>query len=52
MRRGGEGEMENPLVIMVVEDDQLIQSVVEETLGEGGFEVALASSGEKAVGAA
>jgi DNA-binding response OmpR family regulator len=41
--------MENPLVIMVVEDDQLIQSVVEETLSEAGFEVAIASSGEKAV---
>ncbi len=37
------------LVILVVEDDQLIQSVVEETLADGGFEVAMASSGEQAV---
>lgn len=41
--------MENPLVILVVEDDQLVQSVVEETLTDGGFEIAIASSGEHAV---
>lgn len=37
------------LVILVVEDDQLIQTVVEETLIEGGFDSAIASSGEEAV---
>jgi CheY-like chemotaxis protein len=37
------------LVIMVVEDDQLVQSVVEEALTDGGFEVVIASSGESAV---
>jgi DNA-binding response OmpR family regulator len=36
-------------VILVVEDDQLVQSVVEESLTDGGFEVVIASSGENAV---
>jgi DNA-binding response OmpR family regulator len=35
--------------ILVIEDDQLIQGVVEETLAEGGFEIVIASSGEDAV---
>jgi DNA-binding response OmpR family regulator len=35
--------------ILVVEDDHLIQSVVEEALKEGGFEIVLASSGERGV---
>jgi CheY-like chemotaxis protein len=30
--------------ILVVEDDHLIQSVVEEALKEGGFETVIASS--------
>ena len=41
--------MENLLVILVVEDDHLIQSIVEESLSEGGFEIVIASSGENAV---
>jgi len=41
--------VENLLVILVVEDDQLIQSFVEETLTDGGFEIVIASSGENAV---
>jgi DNA-binding response OmpR family regulator len=41
--------VENLLVILVVEDDHLIQSIVEETLTEGGFEIVIASSGENAV---
>ncbi len=41
--------MQDLPVIMVIEDDQLIQSVVEEALKEGGFEIAIASSGENAV---
>jgi DNA-binding response OmpR family regulator len=45
----GEHGMENLLVILVVEDDQLIQSFVEETLTDGGFEIVIASSGENAV---
>jgi DNA-binding response OmpR family regulator len=36
-------------VILVAEDDQAIQGVVEDALCEGGFQVALASSGEEAV---
>jgi DNA-binding response OmpR family regulator len=36
-------------VILVVEDDQLVQSVVEESLTDGGFEIVTASSGENAV---
>ena len=34
---------------MVVEDDQSVQSLVEEALSAGGFETALASSGEEAL---
>ena len=41
--------MEESPVILVVEDDQLIQSVVEESLTDGGFEISIASTGEKAV---
>jgi CheY-like chemotaxis protein len=37
------------LVILVVEDDQLVQSLVEETLSDGGFEPTIATSGEEAV---
>jgi DNA-binding response OmpR family regulator len=35
--------------ILVVEDDQLIQSVVEEALTEAGFETEIASSAEQAI---
>ena len=40
--------MELP-IILVVEDDPLIQSIVEETLSDGGFEIVIASSGENAI---
>ena len=33
----------------MVEDDPLVQSLVEETLSEGGFETAIVASGEEAV---
>jgi DNA-binding response OmpR family regulator len=46
--RGGVG-LENAPVILVVEDDHLVQSVVEESLADGGFEIAIACSGENAV---
>ncbi|MGA2995784.1 response regulator [Bradyrhizobium sp.] len=36
-------------IILVVEDDELMQSLVEDTLKEGGFEIAVAASGEEAV---
>jgi DNA-binding response OmpR family regulator len=41
--------VEDLLVIMVVEDDQSIQGIVEEALSDGGFEPAIAASGEEAV---
>lgn len=37
-------------IILVVEDDHLIQSIVEDALKEGGFEIVIASSGEEALG--
>ena len=36
-------------IILVVEDDQLIQSLVEETLSDGGFDTVVAASGEEAL---
>ena len=41
--------MEGLPIILVVDDDPLIQSVVEETLTDGGFEIAMVSSGENAI---
>jgi DNA-binding response OmpR family regulator len=41
--------LEDLLVIMVVEDDDAVQGVVEEALTDGGFEPAIAASGEEAV---
>ena len=41
--------MEDQLVILVVEDEQAIQTIVDEALTEGGFESAVAASGEEAV---
>jgi CheY-like chemotaxis protein len=40
--------VESLQVILVVEDDHLVQSVVEDSLTDGGFEIVVASSGEKA----
>ena len=36
-------------MILVIEDDQDVQLIVETALTEGGFEVAIAASGEEAV---
>jgi DNA-binding response OmpR family regulator len=41
--------LEDQLVILVIEDDQAIQTIVDEALTEGGFEPAIAASGEEAV---
>ena len=41
--------MENRVVVLVVEDDQLIQSLVEESLSDGGFDTVIAPTGEDAV---
>ena len=40
--------MELP-IILVVEDDRLIQNLVEDTLRDGGFDTAIAASGEEAL---
>jgi DNA-binding response OmpR family regulator len=45
---GWSGVMQDLPAILVVEDDHLIQSVVEEALKEGGFETIVAPSGEQA----
>ena len=41
--------MENLPIILVVEDDHLVSSVVEESLVDGGFQTTIASSGENAI---
>jgi len=41
--------LEDQLVILVIEDDQALQTIVDEALTEGGFEPAIAASGEEAV---
>jgi DNA-binding response OmpR family regulator len=40
---------QNVPVILVIEDDDAIQTVVEDALSEAGFEPAVAASGEEAV---
>jgi len=41
--------VENLPIILVVEDDHLVSSVVEESLVDGGFQTTIASSGENAI---
>lgn len=41
--------LENQLFILVVEDNEEIQTIVEDALTEGGFEPAVAPSGEEVV---
>jgi DNA-binding response OmpR family regulator len=41
--------LEDQLFILVIEDDPPIQGIVEEALSDGGFEPAIAPSGEEAV---
>ena len=43
------GSLEKSPVILVVEDDLPIQMIVEDALVDGGFEPAIAPSGEEAV---
>jgi DNA-binding response OmpR family regulator len=45
----GSRALEDQLVILVIEDDQALQTIVDEALTEGGFEPAIAASGEEAV---
>lgn len=48
-REWGAQGVENLPLILVVEDDQLVRSVVEESLVDAGFEVVVAASGEIAM---
>jgi DNA-binding response OmpR family regulator len=41
--------VEQSLAILVVEDDELVSEIVEGTLVDGGFEAAVAATGEQAV---
>jgi DNA-binding response OmpR family regulator len=41
--------LEDLPIILVVEDDHAVQGIVEDALTEGGFEPAIAASGEEAV---
>jgi CheY-like chemotaxis protein len=41
--------MEDQVLILVVEDDQAVQGLIEDALTDGGFDVAMAASGEEAV---
>jgi DNA-binding response OmpR family regulator len=47
--KAGVTALEDQLFILVVEDDEQIQTIVEDALTEGGFEPAVAPSGEEAV---
>jgi DNA-binding response OmpR family regulator len=47
--RRGVIALDDQLLILVVEDDEEIQTIVEDALTEGGFEPAVAPSGEEAV---
>lgn len=40
---------QNVPIVLVIEDDDALQTMVEEVLVDGGFEVAIAPSGEEAV---
>lgn len=40
--------LENSIVVLVVEDEPMIQSLVQEALEEGGFQVEAVQSGEEA----
>jgi DNA-binding response OmpR family regulator len=49
LERTGAKALEDKPVILVIEDDPALQVVVEEALVDGGFEPAVAPSGEEAV---
>jgi DNA-binding response OmpR family regulator len=42
--------MDEPIVVLVVDDDTSIQQIVQETLTDDGFASKIASSGEEAIG--
>ena len=41
--------MTESVVVLVIEDDEAVQGVVEDALSEGGFEAAIAATGEEAL---
>jgi DNA-binding response OmpR family regulator len=41
--------LDDAVTILIVEDDQLVQSMIEEALSDGGFESRLAAGGEEAI---
>jgi CheY-like chemotaxis protein len=41
--------VDNPILILIVEDDELVQATIEDSLSEGGFEAASTASGEEAI---
>jgi DNA-binding response OmpR family regulator len=41
--------MTSQLLILIVEDDADVQTIVQECLSDGGFEAVIASSGERAI---
>ncbi len=45
----GESSVADLLVVLVVEDDPLIQTLIDEALRDGGYEPAIVASGEEAV---
>lgn len=49
LRNRGAKTLEDRPIILVIEDDQDIQGIIEDALTEGGFETAIAASGEEAV---
>jgi CheY-like chemotaxis protein len=46
---GIKGRALEELTILVIEDDPIVQAIVDEALCDGGYEPALASSGEEAI---
>ncbi len=47
--QAGDRTLEDAIMILVVEDDPLIRTLIEETLVGGGFKPAIVASGEEAV---
>ena len=45
----GDSSLADLLVVLVVEDDPLIQTLIDEALRDGGYEPAIVASGEEAV---
>ena len=45
----GSGALQDLPAILVVEDDHMLQTFIEEALGDGGFEPTITASGEEAI---